>query len=470
MKFILFDQFLKILESSSINEETSGEKDYGEFLKFAKSNINYFRKKAKYPKLKRKESDLTIAEEKAKYEVDSKKEEYLSNLIDKINAKVEQSIEKINQSDLPAEKKKLERLKIREVRDSALQNAKAGASEKISSVKKNVSNQYKTKAKQIQTKINNLEKEYPIESKSLDKKWEAFKAKIDLQIELEQNDKLLQLGLDNVTDVDSQKRLKDAAEENERKIKVNGEKRISELQAETKKAEKELSDKIDNASPDTKESLQKIKDFNNKLSRFMSLSSGYSEESSEDELNSIVDAREELNDAKAKITPSLLKKAGMANSDNAEDLAASFTKDADDAIEEFKEVKSLVKSLKSDDEPMQEPGEPEKNEVEDNTGKREEIIKDIKKAEDALDVLQAKPDVEKDKVDAVKNLINKKKNELTATSESSIDYDIKLSVIKNDLEKIFDEINLINKPWLKRNAFINESVSEKFNRLLNKRV
>jgi hypothetical protein len=66
MKFISFDQFIKVLESQHINEETSGQKDYGEFLNLAKSTINFVRKKSKYPKLKRNESDLVIKEEEAK--------------------------------------------------------------------------------------------------------------------------------------------------------------------------------------------------------------------------------------------------------------------------------------------------------------------------------------------------------------------------------------------------------------------
>lgn len=358
------EKIKELNKSKNTNEavEISAQQDYAEFLKFAKSNINFFRRKAKYPKLKGNESDIAIEEEQAKGEIDLKKEEYLASIIDKINAKIENEIEKIDQSELPLEKKKLEKTKFREVKKTALENAKSAASEKMSSIKKNIANKFKQKVRQTQSKLSELESEYPIEVSSLNKKWAAFKAKIDLQIEIEQNDKLLQLGLDSVTDVNSQKRLKDQAEKNEKKIKDNGDKRVRELQAETEKAEKELSDKIDNASPDTKESLEKIKDFSNKLSKFMSLSSSYTIESSNDEIDSIVDAREELNDAKAKITPSLLKKAGMANAENADEVAAAFTKDADDAIAEFKEVKSLVKSTSPEEPENRDPGEFSNNE------------------------------------------------------------------------------------------------------------
>jgi hypothetical protein len=143
MKFISFDQFIKVLESQHINEETSGQKDYGEFLNLAKSTINFVRKKSKYPKLKRNESDLVIKEEEAKGNTDLKKAEYISKIEDQVNKKIEASIEAINQKDIPSEQKKIEKNKLRNIRSEAIEKAKDAAVEKLRSDTKRIENQYK---------------------------------------------------------------------------------------------------------------------------------------------------------------------------------------------------------------------------------------------------------------------------------------------------------------------------------------
>ena len=102
-----------------------------------------------------------------------------------------------------------------------------------------------------------------------------------------------------------------------------------------------MDDKINNASPDTKDALIKIKDFNSKLSKFVQLSSAYNEDSTKEEKAEIIKARKELNAVKDKITPFLLQKAGMATKDNSEDLAATFANDVKDALAEYEELESM---------------------------------------------------------------------------------------------------------------------------------
>ena len=70
MKFISFDQFVKILESQQISEQTSGEKDYGIFMKYTIAMINLAKRKAKYPKLYKASKDLDLEEIKDKQEVE----------------------------------------------------------------------------------------------------------------------------------------------------------------------------------------------------------------------------------------------------------------------------------------------------------------------------------------------------------------------------------------------------------------
>jgi hypothetical protein len=480
MKFISFNQFIKVLESQRVNEETSGQKDYGEFMNLAKSTINFVRKKSKYPKLKRNESDLVIKEEEAKGNTDLKKAEYISKIEDQVNKKIEASIEAINQKDIPSEQKKIERDKLRNIRSEAIEKAKDAAVEKLKSDTKRIENQFKLKKKKFQDELNELEQDYPIKVDSLQKKWEAYKAKVDLEVELEENDKLTEIKLKLATDIDSQQRIKDLSQKREQQIKAQGEKRVKDLEVETKEAEKELDDKINNAGPDTKDALTKIKDFNSKLSKFVQLSSAYNEDSTKEEKDEIITARKELNAVKDKITPFLLQKAGMATKDNSEDLAATFANDVKDALAEYEELESASDttdqgtSTEVDNEEGTSNTETETQETpaeQTNKEAKSKRINDyIEKAKKVLANIKSNPSVPADRLEAIKTAIQdkiqKKKDELLSLPENVLNYDIKLSVIKRDLDKIMEEIDQLSKPWISNKNLISESISQKFERII----
>jgi cell division GTPase FtsZ len=167
----------------------------------------------------------------------------------------------------------------------------------------------------------------------------------------------------------------------------------------------------------------------------------------------------------------------MATTSNAEDLAASFQKDADDAMEEYKEVKSLTKISKSQetDNTEKEPNEPNKTEEtpaeQTNKEAKSKRINDyIEKAKNVLDNITSNPSIPANRLEAVKaaieDKIQKKKDELAALPENVLNYDIKLSVIKRDLDKIMEEINQLSKPWINNKNLISESISQKFERII----
>lgn len=466
MKFISFDQFVKILESQHVNEETSGEKDYGIFMKYAKSQINYYRRKSAYPKFVKATNELSLDEIVQKVEVDEKEEEYLTQLEDQIKEKIKAEIEKVNQENIPVEQKKVKRQQLRDQQTEALEKVKDTLAAKIKTEQTNIEETIKAAKQKITDRIAEFDTDYPIEVDSLKKRWNEFKAEVDLKYAIELNNDKLQLQIDATTDTDRQKVLMQKNKEREQKLKQDAQKAIATLKQEVKEAEQEMKDKLKNAPAQTKEALEKIRDFQEKLGKFMDLAGAYTEDSTEEEKDAILQARKEMNEIKAKLSPGLLKKAGMATDDNAEEMVSAFEKDADDAINSFKEVKDLLdkkdntKSKSTDTNTTQKVPSKEK----------QDLIDSISRAEAALKAAQEDPNQNPGKIKGIQDQIDKMKTKLSADF-NSVNYDIQMGVLKTEIQKIMEEIESLRKPWYRKSeGSLNESISQKFSRLLNKRV
>jgi hypothetical protein len=475
MKFISFDQFVKVLESQQIDEATSGEKDYGIFMKYAKSQINYYKRKSAYPKFMKAQNALSLDEIDQKTEIDENEEEYLTQLEDKIKEKIKAEIEKVNQEQIPTEQKKVKRQQLKDQQADALEQAKETLKDKIETEKTNIGERIAADKQKITDRISEFDTDYPIEVDSLKKRWNEFKAEIDLKYAIELNNDILQVKIDATTDTNKQKALMQKAKERDQKLKQDAQKEIETLRQEAKEAEQEMKNRVQNAPAETKEALDKIRDFQEKLGKFMDLAGAYTEDSTEEEIDAVLQARKEMNEVKSKLSVGLLKKAGMATDNNAEEMVSAFEKDAEDAINSFKEVKDLV-ALKKDDktpkkgEPATEPS-PKEGGSKNTEDLKNKITDKLAKAEKALAAAVSSPNPKQTVIDAIKTQIEKKKKELLGLGESSIDYNIKLSSISRSIDLIMEEIESLSKPWYRKSdGSLNESISQKFSRLLNKRV
>ena len=202
--------------------------------------------------------------------------------------------------------------------------------------------------------------------------------------------------------------------------------------------------------------------FNKAFQKFTALADGYSEDSTDEELKAIKDAKKSVNAAKAKLSASKFVKAKFVNDkEEGEQLVASYKKDVDDAMNAYEELADKLGSAAT----------------EELKAKRDAIkainneIKKLEKSKTENVPSEETEDEKKNRIQDIDNKIEAKKKERDelekVEGESSSNYKQQSWYVNKD----YTDMNESNKPWYRKSdGALNETVAQKFSRLLNKKV
>jgi hypothetical protein len=446
MKFISFDQFVKILESQQVNEATSGEQDFGIFMKYTKAMINYAKLKAKYPKLKQAENQLQLDELKEKMDIDKDQDDLVAQKEEAVKEKIRAEKEKLNKdTSINPEQKKIQRAKLNDMEKQAISKVKDSVSSIIDNEKSKIANVYKNASTKLSTEISDLVKNNPVSDvDSISAEWDEFKANVDLKFDNKLLDDKFALQTQQDLSVEQMKAAEEKLKKNKAKLQQDAQNRLTEIKKEKQDAEKALQDTINaaNENPDAADAAQAIMDYNKAFQAFTALADSYTEDSSEEDLQKIKDAKKAVNAAKVKLSASKFVKAGFVKTkEEGEELVAAYKKDTDDAMDAYEDLKDKLGSAATEELKAQ-----------------REQVKKINAEIKELEASKTKnvPDNETDedkktRIEGIDNQIAAKRKEI------------------EELEKVEGESDSSykQKPWYRTNTgSLNESIAQKFARLL----
>jgi hypothetical protein len=446
MKFISFDQFVKILESQQVNEATSGEKDFGIFMKYTIAMVNLAKRKAKYPKLYQASKQLELDEMRDKAEVALESDDLVDKQTQTIKDKIKTAKEKLKtNSQLKPEQKTIEIQKLNDMEDEAIKKVKDNVTAAIQNEQSKIANQYSNAKTKVTREISELESKNSVSDvPTLQSEWDEFKANIDLKYNNKFLDDKFQLETQGDLDPEKLKKVQDRIKKQKKQLQDNAKERLSEIQQDKKDRETDLQNTINAAAndPDVKEAAESIMNFNKAFMKFTSLADSYTEDSSEEDLQKIKDAKKELNATKTKLSGSKFVKAKFVdNKDEGEELVASYKKQVDDAMDAYEDLKDKLGSAAAEE-----------------LKAKRELVKKINTEIKELEASKTKnvPDNETDedkktRIEGIDNQIAAKRKEI------------------EELEKVEGESDSSykQKPWYRTNTgSLNESIAQKFARLL----
>ena len=398
------DETIKTIFESEFTEPVN-EDFMAELIKQAKSMKAYGVLKSSYPKLKKNLADAKANKIESEAEFDLNSDEKIGDLKDKIKAKYQKAIDKINANpDLPTPKKKAQRDAIYQARDEALSPEKSQLiKDKIAAEKSKLQKKNDAAIRDVNTAITELTGENKIEAELMMKKWDKEKIEIDDQFDQEAIDTELELKMKySAQDPEAQKKLqarldKRSKEEGEEKAR-----RAKEAEEDLKAYQAKMKEEDANASADEKEARAKVNAFISSSQALIGALTGGDKEK-------IKEANKTYTEAKAAATDGVYKatQEGMSD-DDAKEAKLQIETAVDQALEKYKvTLREITTDQKKKDDDKYEMTDDDRLKVSD-----EEKQRDERQAQ--LDAELAKPEEERnqDKIDGLKAGIAKNNQDI----------------------------------------------------------
>lgn len=330
-----------------INEEyvAVNEDFMADVMKQVNSMKAYGKLKGGYAKYKKNVLKAELKKETALQEFEFSRDEKKEKLEQGIKDKFQAAIDKVNQSDAPAVKKKADRDRIRAERDKVIADGAKSVELKLTAAKEKLTKTLDAKVRDMNTKLSELQANNKIESELMSKQWEKEKLAIDDKHDLEVIDKKLEIQSKYQTDnPEFQEKLAKKAKEAAAKIKKEAAAKKAELEQDLKDAQAQMDSESERGSEKEKEARAKITTFLKAGNAYINFLNGVDFEAMEDEeagkdlRQQKKDLSKAYTDSKAGVSVSTFKNATEGTSEeDAEEQFTSFTKSVDDAIEEFKD-------------------------------------------------------------------------------------------------------------------------------------
>lgn len=385
--------------------ETVNEDFMATLIKQAKSMKAYGVLKSSYPKLKQNLADAKANKIESEAEFDLNSDEKIGDLKDKIKAKYQKAIDKINSSDLPTPKKKAQRDAIYTARDEALSPEKSQLiKDKITAEKAKLAKKNDAAVRDVNTAITELTGENKIEAELMSKRWEKEKIEIDDKFDQEAIDMELELKMKySKEDPEALKKLQARYAERDKEEKEEKARRAKEAGEDLKAYQAKLAEEDANASAEEKEAREKVNAFISSSQALIGvLSSGGDKEKIKEANAKYVEAKKACTDGTYKATQD-----GMSD-DDAKEAKLQIEEAVDQAMEKYK---TTLREITTD----QKKKEDEKYEMtDDDRLKVSDEENQMKERQTALDAEMAKPEGERNqgKIDGLKAGIAKNKQDI----------------------------------------------------------
>ena len=395
------DETIKAIFESEFTEPVN-EDFMAELIKQAKSMKAYGVLKSSYPKLKKNLSDAKANKIESEAEFDLNSDEKIGDLKDKIKAKYQKAIDKINDSDLPTPKKKAQRDAIYKSRDEALSPEKSQMiKDKIAAEKSKLQKRNDAAVRDVNSAISELTGENKIEAELMAKKWDKEKIQLDDDFDQEAIDTELELKLKySAEDPEAQKKIKARMDKKSKEDSEEKARRAKEAEGDLKAYQSKMAEEDANASEEEKEAREKVNTFIASSQALIGTLAGGDKEK-------IKEANDKFKEAKAAATDGVYKatQEGMSD-DDAKEAKLQIEEAVDQAMEKYK---TTLREITTDQK------KEEKYEMtDDDRIKVADEEKQMKERQDELKAEEAKPEEERnqDKIEGLKKGIAKSKQDI----------------------------------------------------------
>ena len=401
------DETIKAIFESEFTEPVN-EDFMAELIKQAKSMKAYGVLKSSYPKLKKNLADAKANKIESEAEFDLNSDDRLGDLKDKIKAKYQKAIDKINANpDLPTPKKKAQRDQIYKARDEALSPEKSQMiKDKIAAEKSKLQKRNDAAIRDVNTAITELTGENKIEAELMAKKWDREKIEIDDQFDQEAIDRELELKMQySKEDPEAQKKIQARLDKRSKEESEEKARRAKEAEEDLKAYQAKLAEEDANASEEEKEARAKVNAFISASQALIGVLGG-------DDKEKIKEANKTYTEAKKAATDGVYKatKKGMSDED-AREAKVQIEEAVDQALEKYK-IK--LKEISTE----QTPKKDDKGKTaltDDQKSKIADAEKDIQKTQDLLSQAQnpedgSEPDA--GKITGLEDTLKKKEDKL----------------------------------------------------------
>ena len=397
------DETINTIFESEFTEPVN-EDFMAELIKQAKSMKAYGVLKSSYPKLKKNLADAKANKIESEAEFDLNSDEKIGDLKDKIKAKYQKAIDKINDSDLPTPKKKAQRDAIYQARDEALSPEKSQLiKDKIAAEKSKLQKKNDAAVRDVNTAITELTGENKIEAELMAKKWDKEKIEIDDDFDQQAIDTELELKMKySAQDPEAQKKIKARLDKRSKEEGEEKARRAKEAEADLKAYQSKMAEEDADASKEEKEARAKVNAFISSSQALIGALSGGDKEK-------IKEANDKFKEAKAACTDATYKATqdGMSD-DDAKEAKLQIEEAVDQAMEKYKvTLREVTTDQKKKDDEKYEMTDDDRLKVSD-----EETQRDERQAQ--LDAELAKPEEERnqDKIDGLKAGIAKNNQDI----------------------------------------------------------
>lgn len=330
-----------------INEEyvAVNEDFMADVMKQVNSMKAYGKLKGGYAKYKKNVLKAELKKEQALQEFEFSRDEKKEKLEQGIKDKFQAAIDKVNQSDAPAVKKKADRDRIRAERDKVISDGAKSVELKLTAAKEKLTKTLDAKVRDMNTKLTELQSDNKIESELMAKQWAKEKLAIDDQHEIDVIDKKLEIQSKFQEDnPEFQEKKAKKQKEIQARIKKESAAKKAELEQDLKDAQAQMDAEAERGSEKEKEARAKITAFLQAGNTYINFLNGVDFEAMEDEetgkdlRKQKKDLSKAYSDAQSGVSVSTFKNATEGTSEeDAEEQYTSFTKSVGDAIEEFKD-------------------------------------------------------------------------------------------------------------------------------------
>lgn len=345
-----------------INEEyvAVNEDFMADIMKQVNSMKAYGKLKGGYAKYKKNILKAELKKETALQEFEFTKDEKKEKLEQGIKDKFQAAIDKINQGDSPAVKKKADRDRIRKERDEVISKGAKSVELKLTAAKDKLTKKLDAKVRDMKAKLTELEGDNKIESELMAKQWAGEKLAIDDQHELDVIDKKLEIQSKFQEDnPEFQEKKAKKAKEIQARIKKESAAKKAELEQDLKDAQAQMDAEAERGSEKEKEARAKISAFLKAGNAYINFLNGVDFDKMEDE-EAGKDLRKQKTDlskaytaANGEVSVKTFQDATEGTSEeDAEEQYTSFTTSVSDAIDEFKDK---LGAIDDDEEAQPEP-------------------------------------------------------------------------------------------------------------------
>ena len=386
--------------------EAINEDFMAELIKQAKSMKAYGVLKSSYPKLKKNLAKAKSNKIESESEFELNSDEKIGDLKDKIKAKYQKAIDKINDSDLPTPKKKAQRDAIYKSRDEALSPEKSQMiKDKIAAEKSKLQKRNDASVRDVNTAITELTGENKIEAELMAKKWGKEKIELDDEFDQKAIDAELELKLKySKEDPEAQKKIQARFDKRGKEEDAEKARRAKEAEGDLKAYQSKMAEEDANASDKEVKAREKVNAFIASSQALIGTLTG-------DDKDKIKEANKTYTEAKAAATDSVYKatQEGMSD-DDAKQAKLQIEEAVDQAMEKYK---TTLREITTDQEKKKE----EKYEMtDDDRLKVSDEETSIKDSQGKLDAEMEKPEEERnqDTIESLKKGIAKSEQDIAA--------------------------------------------------------